>query len=483
MEIKEKVSTKKWTEDELFEMRKEVLAQWPTGQEVNLEEAIEYHKQIPLSKKATELTRRGREGKLFVSKMFGHPLIDDQIEHIALLEEAGVDSIHHFLDTYTRKSQFEKAQEGLERSRQRDTSMLNGYPVVNQGVYNTRRLIEGVNIPMWENSGSDEDPRLAQEIALAGGFTGTEFHHLQDLIQHSRDYPLEKRIINDQYGTRLAAYYAEHGAPNDLFTPAPLGGLEPPEMRIAILILQSLLAAEQGVKDMTMVLVSTTHLIQMTAGIRAIRKLAREYLDSHGYNDTNVNFMTATWQGSWPYDLSEASAFLAWNVAIGVLAGVDGIVFKAINEAQGLCTREADVASAKIAKKTIDTIGSLRLADSNELKLEETMISQAVRAIVDRVIELGDGDAAVGEIKAVEQGVIDVAFSPWQYLARKVMPVRDASGAIRYLHVGNLPLPGDVIEYHQQKVAERRRTESPKDDIEMVIRDTTRFSRPLFREP
>ena len=46
MEIKEKVRNKKWTEDELFAMRKEVLAQWPTGSEVNLEEAIEYHKQI-----------------------------------------------------------------------------------------------------------------------------------------------------------------------------------------------------------------------------------------------------------------------------------------------------------------------------------------------------------------------------------------------------------------------------------------------------
>ncbi|MFC1871108.1 methylaspartate mutase subunit E [Chloroflexota bacterium] len=475
------IRNKKWPEDELFAMRKEVLAQWPTGSEVNLEEAIEYHKQIPLHKKATELTRRGREGKLFVSKMFGHPLLDDQIEHVGLLEAAGVDSIHHFLDTYTRKGQFEKAQEGLEHSRKHDTSILNGYPVVNQGVYNTRKLIEGVNIPMWENSGSDEDPRLSQEIALAGGFTGTEFHHLQDLIQHSKDYPLDKRIINDQYGTRLAAYYAEHGAPNDLFTPAPLGGLEPPEMRIVVLITQSLLAAEQGVKDITMVLVSTAHLVQMAAALRALRKLAREYLDSFGYTDTNLNFMTATWQGSWPPDLNEAAAFLAWNVAIGVLGGVDGIVFKAINEAQGLCTREADVASAKIAKKVIDTIGTLRLPDSEELKLEETMISRAVRAIVNRVLELGDGDAAIGEMKAVEQGVIDVAFSPWQYLARKVMPIRDASGAIRYLQYGNLPLPGEVIDYHKQKVAERRLAEGTKEDIEMVIRDTTRFSRPLFK--
>ena len=38
---------KKWTNDEFFEVRKEVLNQWPTGKEVDLEEAIEYNKKIP----------------------------------------------------------------------------------------------------------------------------------------------------------------------------------------------------------------------------------------------------------------------------------------------------------------------------------------------------------------------------------------------------------------------------------------------------
>jgi len=32
----------------------------------------------------------------------------------------------------------------------------------------------------------------------------------------------------------------------------------------------------------------------------------------------------------------------------------------------------------------------------------------------------------------VEQGVIDASFSPWTPLARKVLPVRDLTGAIRF---------------------------------------------------
>jgi len=41
------LKNKKWTEEEFFKTREEVLAQWPTGKEVNLEEAIEYNKSIP----------------------------------------------------------------------------------------------------------------------------------------------------------------------------------------------------------------------------------------------------------------------------------------------------------------------------------------------------------------------------------------------------------------------------------------------------
>lgn len=38
---------KKWTNEEFFEVRKDVLNQWPTGSEVDLKEAIEYNKKIP----------------------------------------------------------------------------------------------------------------------------------------------------------------------------------------------------------------------------------------------------------------------------------------------------------------------------------------------------------------------------------------------------------------------------------------------------
>ena len=48
--------------------------------------------------------------------------------------------------------------------------------------------------------------------------------------------------------------------------------------------------------------------------------------------------------------------------------------------------------------------------DKNELEIETHMAEREARSIVDRVLELGDGDVVPGIIKAVKSGVLDNAF-------------------------------------------------------------------------
>ena len=59
-----KIKTKKMEEDQFFQQRKEVLAMWKTGKEVDLKEAVEYHKSIPVEKngalKTLEAKKTGR---------------------------------------------------------------------------------------------------------------------------------------------------------------------------------------------------------------------------------------------------------------------------------------------------------------------------------------------------------------------------------------------------------------------------------------
>ncbi len=44
------IRNKRWSDEEFLERRKGVLSRWPTGKDIDLDEAIEYHKRLPESK-------------------------------------------------------------------------------------------------------------------------------------------------------------------------------------------------------------------------------------------------------------------------------------------------------------------------------------------------------------------------------------------------------------------------------------------------
>ena len=110
-------------------------------------------------------------------------------------------------------------------------------------------------------------------------------------------------------------------------------------------------------------------------------------------------------------------------------------------------------------------------------KPKEEMAEKEVRAIVDKIIEMGDGDVVVGSIKAVEAGVLDSPFAANINVKDNVMGVRDIKGACRFLEIGNLPMPDDVKEFHRSKVAEREAAEGIKMDYNVSLKDFWAFSK------
>ena len=80
MEIK----NKRLSNDEFNAIRQEILQQWPTGKDVNLEEAFEYHKKLPESKIfSLKLKTAKKEHRTLVQPRAGVALIK---EHIELLD-------------------------------------------------------------------------------------------------------------------------------------------------------------------------------------------------------------------------------------------------------------------------------------------------------------------------------------------------------------------------------------------------------------
>ena len=79
-------------------------------------------------------------------------------------------------------------------------------------------------------------------------------------------------------------------------------------------------------------------------------------------------------------------------------------------------------------------------------------------------------------MRVLQAGVLDIPWAPNQYVAGKVIPVRDASGAVRYLDHANLPFGSEVLEYHREKIREREKRDGRKVDYEAAIFDVTEIS-------
>ena len=140
------ISNKKIPEGEFMDMRREVLNQWPTGREVDLDEAVEYHKSLPENKVFTaKLNAAKAEHRTLVQPRAGVPVIEEHIKLLQYLQNNGeADLLPTTIDSYTRQNRYEEAENGINESLRLNRAMLNGFPAVNHGVSGCRRIIEAL---------------------------------------------------------------------------------------------------------------------------------------------------------------------------------------------------------------------------------------------------------------------------------------------------------------------------------------------------
>jgi methylaspartate mutase epsilon subunit len=74
-------------------------------------------------------------------------------------------------------------------------------------------------------------------------------------------------------------------------------------------------------------------------------------------------------------------------------------------------------------------------------------------------------------VRAFQAGVIDIPFAPSKHNAGKMLPARDNEGAVRIFAPGAVPLSKELLEFHEEKIAERARFERRNPSFQMVIDD------------
>ena len=466
------IQNKRIPEGEFMQLRQEVLAQWPTGKDVDLAEAVAYHKSMPVSRKFSQkLIDAKRDGRTLVQPRAGVPVLEEHIKLMQYLQDNGeADLLPSTIDSYTRQNRYEEAENGIAESIRLGRAMLNGFPAVNHGVAKCRQVIESVNVPMQVRHGTP-DARLLTEITYAGGFTSYEGGGISYNLPYCKNIPMERTIRDWQYVDRLTGLYEEMGVSINREPYGPLTGtLVPPCISHAAAVIEALLAAEQGVKNITVGYGQCGSLVQDIAAIRTLEELTDEYLQKYGYSDVVVTTVLHQWMGGFPADEAKAFGVISSGSVTAALAKATKVIVKTPHEAVGIPTMEANAQGLRCTKQVVNMLCDQVFCHA-DLETEKEIIRRETRAIVDKCFELGNGDIAVGVCRGVAAGVLDVPFAPCRANAGLMLPCRDNNGAVRILNMGNLPFDQELKDFHKEKIEQRAKAENRKASFQMVIDD------------
>lgn len=448
-------SMARWDEDRFMRVRQGVLANWPTGAEVDLDEAAAYHRSMAPAKNTAWTLRQARmQGKTLVQPRAGVADVDAQIALLQRLRSAGADLLPTTVDSYTRECRYADAERGIAQSREAGRSLLNGLPAVNHGLRECRRIADAVDAPLFARTASP-DCRLTHEIMYGGGYTSCTAGAIVFSLGYAKDYPLAKAIEAWQYSYRMMGAYHERGVTLSVEHYLPISTLVPQSMSMACVLLDSLIAAAQGVRCISLGIGQQCHLAQDAAALRAYPALGRRYLDAFGFHDVELSTVMSQWMGGFPADEGQAFGVICMAALAGYLGGVTYMISKSPHEAIGVPTTEANVHGLTASKMVLRMLSDQQLSPIAEIAEEQAIIEAETRAIVDRALELGDGDAALGAIRAIEAGVIDVPFSPHRSNANQALPARDWRGAVRLAQFGGVPIPKAIREHHEAALARR----------------------------
>lgn len=471
-------------DEDLFErMRARNLARWPTGAGVNLDEAIERHNRLPAHKRLGAVMRAASaEGRCLTQPRGGFGTFELQKELMQVLDREGLaDVVPTTTDSYTRNEQFHLAQKGVEESERLGRSLLNGYPMVNYGVAKAAELIDAIDKPAIMLTGTAM-PKLTGEISFAGGYTGYLGSGIAYTSSYTKDLSIEDGIRNYQYLDRLAALYQDRGIELHRRQPGFLTGTNiPPSVAIIVAVLDMLLALAQGVRNYGLEMGETLHLVQDAAAVKACRDLSQEYLARKGYKDVYTPITLLHWMGAWPQDEAQSAALVSYGGTLAAIAGADSVTTKSTHEAFGIPTPKANAEGLRITRTAVYLARQIRLDSMQEFRDEVDLIKREVRPVVDKVLEMGDGDAAVGTVRACEAGVLDIPWSPNRWVKSRVMPARDADGCLRIFDPGLMPFPKEVMEIHEEKLRRRATRENVPFGVDLAVQSVYEISEPIAK--
>ncbi|MBF0473395.1 MAG: methylaspartate mutase subunit E, partial [Nitrospirae bacterium] len=461
-------------------MRKRVLDHWKTGFEAkNLDENAKTLSSMPMFTKPQCLVNTGKI-PILIQPRSGVGLLNEQIELFKNFKNFGVKVLSFQVDSLTRNNNYIAVEEAIKESNISRKSLINGFPVVNYGVTNVRRVIKEVNVPV-QTRHSTRDPRLLAEISYAGGVSAFEGGAITYNIPYYKDYSLNESIRKWMYVDYLTGlYYSRYGIILDReFFGAMTATLIPPCLAITVCLLEMILAITQGVKSFSLGYAEQGNRVQDIAAIQVMREKAVDIVVNMGYNDIQINTVFYQYMAAFPQIIERAENLIYNSAITAALSGATRVIIKTPVESYKIPSMLDNIHGLNLVTSAVNDASDIEI-NKNAVIDECSIIKKEVQLIFDSILLCGDGDIIKGIIKGFEKGFIDIPFSPSIYNQGKALTARDMSGAIRFLSIGNIQLDKELIGFHEEKMNERRHNEGFKSkamDYLIVEKDVLMISR------
>ncbi|GAA1713232.1 methylaspartate mutase [Kribbella yunnanensis] len=329
------------------------------------------------------------------------------------------------VDSYTRLRDYAGVRTAISTG-----GDLNGYPIVTAGEATTREVVRdlGDDFPIQVRHGSPAPMDIVRAMTAAGLYA-TEGGPLSYCLPYSR-LPVAESVDNwRRTAELLAALDGPDVKPHlETFGGCMMGQLCPPELLIAISVLEALFFRQHGLRSVSLSYTQQTDHQQDQEALLALRQLAGEYLA-----DIDWHVVLYTYMGVFPRTPEGAQRLSRQAARLAVDGAADRLIVKTTVESQRIPTIAENTAALLAAADELAATDRARAAES-----PDTILSDA-RALIEATLELSP-DIGSALTEALRRGYLDVPFCLHPDNSRQAISRIDRNGRLTWLCVGSMPL-------------------------------------------
>lgn len=347
------------------------------------------------------------------------------LDAVAQLQCATVGTIT--LDSYTRVGDYHSALECLNTG-----SALNGFPIVSHSQQAVQELLHGLYGPRFAiqvRHGTAQPQTIFKRMA-AVGLDATEGGPVSYCMPYSR-LPLAEAVDAWAESCQLLADASPHGH-IESFGGCLLGQLCPPSLLVAMSLLEALFFRQHGIHSVSLSYAQGTRMAQDLGALQALRELAAEYLDGIHWHVVVYAYM-----GVFPSTEHGARRLICDSARLARAADCERLIVKTVAESRQIPSVQDNLdalsMAARVAAEPCPDVDPASNSYYREVLFEARQLVECVRNL--------HNDLGVALVQAFARGLLDIPYCLHPDNPGRATTRIDASGALRWANVGNLPLP------------------------------------------